>query len=87
MTDIYFRRYGGAAALMGLEVAEFCDLIDYAADQETEDRLFLRWAIAGQTQVSFDDFKQALQPPKFRNERELMEDIERIMNGGSNGNI
>lgn len=68
-------------------MAEFCDLIDFAVDQETEDRLFLRWAIAGQTQISFDDFKRELQPPKFRDDRELMEDVEMIMNGGYHGNL
>jgi len=38
--------------------------------------------------MSFDDFKKELTPPKFKNDKELMADIEDILNGGcQNGNI
>lgn len=72
---------------MQLPAAEGAELIDYAYEQVTDEKLYSRWIAGAQHTMSFDDFKRELQPPVFRSDAELMADVEKIMNGGAHGNI
>lgn len=57
-------------------------LLNYAARQAEEEKLFARWCAGPQFSMSFNEFKQSLTPPKFMPEEALMEDIAQIMSGG-----
>lgn len=61
--------------------------MEYAIGQNTEDKLFARWIAGAQNFMSFAEFKRQLEPPKFKDEDELVEDIASFMKGGvPNGN-
>ncbi len=70
-----------------MELPEALDLLQYAMEQETEERLWQRWVAGAQFSMSFEEFKQSLRPPQFKNEAALLADTERILNGGHHGNI
>ncbi len=57
-------------------------LLNYAAQQAEEEKLFARWCAGPQFSQGFEEFKRSLVPPKFMPEEELMEDIAWIMSGG-----
>lgn len=67
-------------------------LIEYGLQKDEDDKLYLRWVGAAQYQMSFDEFKRQLKnpEPKFKDEDELFDDLEKIMNSAvkeKNGNI
>lgn len=72
---------------MRLPATEFLDQLVFAANQELEDKLFRRWIVGGQYEMSFAEFKRKLTPPKFKSEKAVLADTERILRGLSNGNI
>ena len=37
-----------------------CEMIRYALDAESDDKLFLRWAVMYQAQMGFEEFKREL---------------------------
>lgn len=62
-------------------------LIDYAADQAIEEKVYQRWLHIGQ-HMSYQDFKRELTPPVFKPDAEILADTEKILNGGAgHGNI
>jgi len=53
-------------------------LIEFAFEKESEDKLFQRWIGFAQYEVSFEEFKQKLQPVKVDEEKTL-EKIDKLM--------
>lgn len=70
-----------------MPAAEGVELIEFAMAQMVEEKLFARWINGAQYQMSFDAFNKALTPPKFKDNAALLADVEKIVNGGANGNI
>lgn len=85
MTDILYRRYGGN--ILGLPADEGISLLEFAFEQEQNDKLYLRWVQSLQYSMSFDDFKNQLKPATFKRDEEVFADVEKILNGVNNGNI
>lgn len=62
------------------------ELIRYAMDADTEDRLFLRWSIWYQSQMGFAEFKSTLGAPQYqeqgdadaRTAEEILKDVKAI---------
>lgn len=55
------------------------DLVDYALQDEQDDKIFLRWCI-GYQHISFDEFKRSLTPAKPKSDDEVFQDVENILN-------
>ena len=54
-----YRRYGGSAKdILAMPLFEGYELLKYALDAETEDKLFMRWVIGYQFDMGFDKFKE-----------------------------
>lgn len=70
-----------------MEPPEALDLLQYAMEQEAEEKLWQRWVFGAQFAMGFDEFKQSLRPPQFKSEAALLADTEKILNGGHHGNI
>ena len=45
---------------MNMPFEEGNDLIKFALNEEDDEKMFFRWAIAYQSQMSFDDFKNCI---------------------------
>ncbi len=63
-----------------------CRLIDHAVEAEHEDRLFLRWVVLYQMQMTFENFKQAAgdrgterQPEDRRTAEEILGTVREIL--------
>lgn len=85
--DFVYRRFGGAASeFMRMPAAEACALLRFSSQEERRERLWQRWIASGQS-VPFAEFITAVQPKEFRNETELIADIEAMTAGGAHGNI
>lgn len=53
------KRYGGGADnVLSMPFFDGCELIKYALDAELEDRLYMRWVMAFQKEMSFGEFKE-----------------------------
>lgn len=50
-----------------------------AYNEEEESKLFNRWLIAGQFEMSFNEFKQKLTSPKDFDEEKVLDDIASLM--------
>lgn len=63
------------------------ELIRYALDADAEDRLFLRWSIWYQSQMSFQEFKSGIPTTQCRPQggvkeqtaEEILEDVKAII--------
>lgn len=49
------------------------NLIEYIANKEIEEKMFLRWVVGYQDQMSFDEFKEEITPALKKTD----EDIQR----------
>lgn len=52
------------------------DFLDYLAEKQRENRLYMRWIVGPQFTVAFDDFKKSLEPVVVREDKEIMNEIE-----------
>ena len=76
-----FRRYGGMAVLDGMNLTEAVDFLEFADEQEENDRLFFSWAVNPLMDMSFNDYKAALlssAKPK-KPEKDIIADSESIL--------
>lgn len=55
------------------------EMFTEAVRKKTDDRLFLRWCISYQTEMSFDDFKARLMPKKEEKVDEVYDKVSKIM--------
>lgn len=63
------------------------ELIRYAMDADTEDRLFLRWSIWYQSQMGFAEFRSMVGAPRYqeqgeadtRTAEEILKDVKAII--------
>lgn len=54
-----YRRYGGSTKdIFSMPFFEGYELLKYALDAETDDKLFMRWVIGYQFDMGFDEFKE-----------------------------
>ena len=61
LKDLVYRRYGGSAEdIFSMPFFDGCELIRYALGAECEDRLFFRWSLGYQSQMSFEEFKREI---------------------------
>lgn len=70
---------------MNMAAEEGLSLLLFALEQEEDGLLFSRWVNGPQYSISFDEFKQRLRPVKQKPEKEIMADVERILNAASGG--
>lgn len=62
-----------------MELDEALSLIEYAFAQHEDELLFQRWIVSHQTEMSFEEFKQKLKPPVLKDEAEILNDVESIL--------
>ncbi len=59
-------------------------LIKFAYDKNIEDKLFLRWVVGYQTQMTFTDFKENMYSASKvdnRSKEEILADVKDILDG------
>ena len=67
---------------MNMPFEEGNDLIKFALNEEDDEKMFFRWAIAYQSQMSFDDFKNCIRAKSIddnRNSEDILKTVEQIM--------
>lgn len=80
-----YRRYGGNAKdILSMPFFDGYELITYAANDEIEEKIYLRWAIGYQSVMSFDDFKSQMVISAEarldkRTEKEILDDVREIL--------
>lgn len=80
LTDLLFRRYHNAGAVLEMPAEDGLALLLHAIEQEENDRIFSRWVCGPQYQVSFEEFKKALMRKKtVKSTKEILQDVENIM--------
>lgn len=52
--------------------------IRYLKQKRIEDRIFLRWIVQPQFEMSLDEFKSKLTPQKVRSEEEILDEVYAI---------
>lgn len=55
-------------------------LIEFAFDKEWEHNVFLRWLAGHEWGMSFDQFKEEAKPRPYKTTREILSDVEEILN-------
>ena len=56
-----YKRYGGSAAdILAMPFFEGTELIEFALDEEAEEKLFERWIAGYQSQMSYEEFKRSV---------------------------
>lgn len=63
---------------------DFPDAVEFLLwliNKAEEELLYQRWIIAGQTEMSFEEFKTRLQPKPVKKDEEIIEDVKSIMEG------
>jgi len=58
-----------------MELEDVLELLRLLEQKQREERLYLRWVIGPQFEVSFDDFKRQLEPVRFRSDEEIMAEV------------
>ena len=51
------------------------DLLEYLDEHQWDERLYLRWVVGPQFEVSFEEFKRKLTPVKVRSDEEIMAEV------------
>lgn len=78
-----YRRYGANAEnVLASSFVYGFELIGYAQEQEIEDKMFLRWVVAYQNQMTFIDFKNQLKQQSITDSRtsdEILSEVDSIM--------
>lgn len=72
-------RYKSLDYILSLEPAEANELIVTAYTKRQEELLFSRWIAGYQYEISFDEFKRALEPVELKDEEEIIANAEAIM--------
>lgn len=54
-------------------------LLEYALEQEEEQRIFDRWIQGAQYSMSFESFKTSLTKRPAKSEKAVLEDVENIL--------
>lgn len=64
---------------MAVDIEQAYDLIECAVVQDREDKLFLRWIVQSQYEMSFAEFKRAVMPATPKSEKRVLEDVFKII--------
>ncbi len=51
------------------------DLLETLERKRTDERMFMRWIVGPQFEVSFEEFKRQLEPPKSRDDDEILAEV------------
>lgn len=87
MSDIY-RLYGTTAeTILNMDYVEGIAMYIEAVNSQKDDRLFFRWVIGYQNSMSFDEFKNKLNPPQPEEPSVIHEKVKNILEATINGNI
>lgn len=76
-----------------MPVDDGISLLTFAFEQETDDKIFIRWVNLAQYDISFQEFKESLKPVNVNEKKtlkkldELMENTQWVKAGVNNGNI
>lgn len=62
-----------------MQPEEAIEYIYYLRDKEIDEKLYLRWALAYQEEMSFNDFKAHLVPVKIKKDEEILENVFEII--------
>lgn len=54
-------------------------LIDFGFEKDEEDKLFQRWIVGSQYEMSFEEFKRKLAQPVFKPTQEVLDDVAKIL--------
>lgn len=65
---------------MELPLQDGIDLMLYAMEKETDEKLFQRWIGMAQYEMGFEEFKTKLGPARFKSDEEIFSDVEKILN-------
>ena len=80
MTDLLFRRYHNAGALLEMPADDGIALLLHGMEQEEDARIFSRWVCGPQYRMSFEQFKTALTKKlSVKSTTEILRDVEDIM--------
>lgn len=71
--------------LLELDADEGTALLLFGFEQEEDRLLFQRWVAGPQFSVSFEEFKAALRPKPQKPDKEVLADVEQIVNAFSGG--
>lgn len=66
-----------------MELEDVLDLLVYLEERQKERRLYLRWIVGPQFEVSFDEFKRQLTPVRVRSDEEILAEVYKLFEGVS----
>lgn len=72
-------RYADVSFISDMEMEEAVSFMEYAVDQDTQGKLFLRWISGPQFEIGFDEFKERLSPKPERPEKEILAEVRGIL--------
>lgn len=55
--------------------ADYLELMIHLKKQENDEKLFFRWVVGYQYEMSFDEFKQKITPMRTRPDEEIMNEV------------
>lgn len=64
---------------MAVPIEDAIEIMDFAVAQNNEDKLFQRWIVQSQFEMSFDEFKQAVMPAVNKSDEEVLKDVFSII--------
>lgn len=79
------QRYGSLDYVLSLDADDAIDFIAHAFQKRDEEKLWQRWLVGYQFEMSFDEFRLRLTPSKPKKDEEVIEDafsIIAMVNGG-----
>ena len=71
------------ATVEKMQPEDVLDLLRHIENKRHEDKMYLRWLIGPQFEVSFDDFKKSLEPVHARSDEEIMAEVYKLFEGVS----
>lgn len=80
-----FKRYGGSAKdILSMPFFDGYELIQFALDEEVEEKLYLRWVIGYQNVMGFDEFKRQIDHSREatldnRSAEEILDSVREII--------
>lgn len=74
-----YRRYSSPQSILSMDAETGIQLLEYALQQEEDDKIFSRWIHGAQYTMSFDAFKASLTPRKEKPTEEVLEDVGNIL--------
>lgn len=68
-----------------MEPEDVLDLLHHLDNKRHENKMFLRWIMGPQFEVSFVDFKKEFEPKRMRSDEEIMAEVYKLFEGVSYG--